>query len=57
MKIKTKFDNLIRLVIDKAKAWEFANTRKSYRQVACSLILQRIFTNEYLKNLGFLQIA
>jgi RNA-directed DNA polymerase len=56
-KIKTKFGNLIRFGINKAKAWEFANTRKSYWRVAGSPILQATFTNEYLKKLGFQTIA
>jgi RNA-directed DNA polymerase len=56
-KIKTKVGNLIRLGINKAKAWEFANTRKSYWRVAGSPILQATFTNEYLKKLGFQSIA
>jgi len=56
-KIKTKFGNLKRFGIDKAKAWEFANTRKSYWRIAGSPILQRTFTNEYLKKIGFQSIA
>ena len=56
-KIKTKFGNLIKFGIDKAKAWEFANTRKSYWRIAGSPILQRTFTNEYLNKLGFQSIT
>jgi len=56
-KIKTKHDNLVRLGIDNAQAWEFANTRKCYWRIARSPILQRTFTNEYLKKLGFQTIA
>ena len=52
-KIKTRYNNLVKLGIDKFKAWEFANTRKSYWRTAGSPILQRTFTNKYLKNLGF----
>jgi len=29
-KIKTKYENLIRLGATEEKAWEYANTRKSY---------------------------
>lgn len=56
-KIKTRHDNLVRMGIENSKAWEFANTRKSYWRIAGSPILQRAFTNECLKNLGFQSIA
>jgi group II intron reverse transcriptase/maturase len=56
-KIKTRLDNLVKLGTDKAKAWEFANTRKNYWRIAGSPILQGTFTNEYLKKLGFQSIA
>ena len=55
-KIKTKHDNLVALGIPEYKAWEFANTRKSYWHVAGSPILARALTNEYLKKLGFQSI-
>lgn len=56
-KIKTRHDNLVKLGIDKSKAWEFANTRKGYWRIAGSPILKRTFTIEYLKKLGFQSIA
>jgi group II intron reverse transcriptase/maturase len=56
-KIKTKHDNLLKLGIDKDKAWEFANTRKGYWRIAGSPILKSTFTNKYLKKLGFQSIA
>ena len=56
-KIKTKHDNLVKLGIDNFKAWEFANTRKSYWRIAGSPILSCTFTNEYLKKFGFQSIA
>ena len=56
-KIKTKHDNLVKLGIDNFRAWEFANTRKSYWRIAGSSILQKTFTNKYLKELGFQSIA
>jgi Retron-type reverse transcriptase len=56
-KNKTKYDNLVKLGLNNFKAWEFANTRKSYWRVAGSPILQRAFTIEYLKKLGFQSIA
>ncbi|NQT67790.1 MAG: group II intron reverse transcriptase/maturase, partial [Actinobacteria bacterium] len=56
-KIKTKHDNLVRLGIDNFKAWEFANTRKSYWRIAGSPILSSTFTNKYLKKFGFQSIT
>ena len=56
-KIKTKHDNLIRLGIDKYKAWEYANTRKSYWRISNSPILSRTLTNKYLKEQGFVTLT
>jgi RNA-directed DNA polymerase len=51
-KISTKFNNLIKLGIDKDKAWQFANTRKSYWRTAHSPILHRTLTNSYFESIG-----
>ena len=48
-KISTKFNNLKKLGVPKDKAWEFANTRKSYWHTAKSPILHRSITNSKLK--------
>jgi group II intron reverse transcriptase/maturase len=56
-KIKTKQDNLVRLGIDKQKAWEYANTRKGYWRISNSPILKRTLTNQYLKNKGFITLS
>lgn len=56
-KIKTKYINLQKLGIDRYKAWEFANTRKGYWQIAKSPILQRTITNARLKNSGLVSLA
>ncbi|HEY8420497.1 MAG TPA: group II intron reverse transcriptase/maturase [Thermoclostridium sp.] len=56
-KIRTKYDNLVKLGIDKRKAWEFANTRKGYWRIANSPILSMTITNEYLKKLGLQSIS
>lgn len=56
-KVKTKHDNLVKLGISKNKAWEYANTRKSYWHTANSPILTRTLTNEHLKKIGFLSIS
>ena len=56
-KTKTKHDNLIKLGVNKYKAWEYANTRKSYWRIANSPILASTFTNEYLRKSGFITIS
>jgi RNA-directed DNA polymerase len=56
-KVKTKHDNLVKLGIANSKAWEYANTRKSYWHIANSPILSRTLTNEYLKKIGFVSIS
>lgn len=52
-RVRTRFENLIQLGIPKGKAWEWANTRKSYWHTANSWILARSLTNQYLESLGF----
>ncbi|MDF2570578.1 MAG: Reverse transcriptase/maturase family protein [Sporomusa sp.] len=56
-KIGTKRDNLVLHGIDTRKAWEYANTRKSYWHIANSPILSRTLTNEYLRKSGFITIS
>jgi group II intron reverse transcriptase/maturase len=51
---KTRFRNLIKLGIIKQKAWEYANTRKSYWHTANSYILATTITNTRLKQAGFI---
>ncbi|MGL4333009.1 MAG: hypothetical protein ACRCSR_09500, partial [Bacteroidales bacterium] len=45
---------LIRLGINKSKAWEFANTRKGYWHIANSPILNSSVTNDRLKQSGYI---
>lgn len=52
-RIRTRFRNLIKLGIAKYKAWEYANTRKSYWRTANSPILKRAVTNDRLKEAGY----
>lgn len=52
-KISTKHDNLVKLGIDNRKAWEFANTRKSYWRISNSPILASTITNKRLKKRGY----
>jgi hypothetical protein len=53
-RIRTRFRNLLKLGIDNSKAWEFANTRKSYWRTAKSPILQTSITSVCLKQVGYL---
>ena len=55
-KVSTKFKNLQKLGISKQKAWEFANTRKSYWRIAKSPILQRSITNARLEKAGLVSL-
>ncbi|MEG2253907.1 MAG: group II intron maturase-specific domain-containing protein, partial [Vagococcus sp.] len=54
---RTKRNNLIRLGIDKAKAYEWSNTRKGYWKVSKSYILHRSLTNKELASFGYQDIA
>jgi RNA-directed DNA polymerase len=51
--IKTRWQNLIKLGAERGKAWEHANTRKSYWRTADSVILSSTLTNQYLETEGF----
>jgi len=53
-RISTKQANLVKLGIAKSKAWEYANTRKSYWHIANSWILSTSVTNERLRERGYL---
>ncbi|RLD68980.1 MAG: hypothetical protein DRI95_01425 [Bacteroidetes bacterium] len=53
-RIRTRGRNLIKLGINKYKAWEFANTHKSYWRTANSPILNTSITNDRLKQSGYI---
>ncbi|MCF7756074.1 hypothetical protein KQ941_16670 [Paenibacillus xylanexedens] len=53
-RVKTKFKMLQTLGIQKQKAWEYANTRKSYWRTSNSPILSKSLGNNTIKSLGFL---
>jgi len=55
--IKTKHVNLIRLGIRSRKAWEHANTRKSYWHTAKSYILACSLTNAYFDQMDFVGLV
>ena len=52
-RIRTKVANLIKLVINRYKAYEWANTRKGYWHIANSFILSRTVTDERLRKAGY----
>ncbi|GHV88245.1 hypothetical protein AGMMS50267_06050 [Spirochaetia bacterium] len=56
-RVRTRFENLIQLGTSKDKAWQWANTRKSYWHTANSWILTKTLTNPYLESLGFPNVA
>ncbi|MEL6973752.1 MAG: group II intron reverse transcriptase/maturase, partial [Bacteroidota bacterium] len=51
--VRTRMRNLQRLGASKQKAYEWANTRKSYWRISKSPILQRTITIERLKQSGY----
>ena len=53
-KVKTKFTNLQKLGVARDKAWEWANTRKSYWHTANSWILATTLTNARFEKQGYL---
>lgn len=53
-RVRTRMRNLVKLGINRQKAWEFANTRKGYWRIAHSYILATSITNERLKEAGYI---
>lgn len=56
-KISTRHRNLVKLGINKYKAWEYANTRKGYWRIYKSPILSKSLNNKYLESLGFVSLT
>lgn len=56
-RVRTRFRNLIKLGINKFKAWEWANTRKGYWHIANSFILSRTVTDERLRLAGYVFLS
>lgn len=56
-KIKTKHDNLVRLGIESSKAWEYANTRKSYWRISDTPFMHQILNNKTLERLGYASLS
>lgn len=55
-KIRTKYRNLMKLGATEQKAWEHANTRKSYWRTAKSPILNTTITNRRLEKAGLISL-
>lgn len=53
-RIRTRLRNLLKLGIQRYKAWEFANTRKGYWRTANSPILKSSITNDRLQQAGYI---
>jgi group II intron reverse transcriptase/maturase len=56
-RISTKMVNLTKLGISKSKAWEWANTRKSFWHTANSHILTTTITNKRLRRSGYIFLS
>ncbi|MNJ36466.1 Group II intron-encoded protein LtrA [compost metagenome] len=56
-RVRTKFERLKLLGIQEQKAWEYANTRKSYWRTSNSPILSKSLGNNTLNNLGFIYFS
>lgn len=52
-RIQTKGKMLMKLGLNKYKAWQYANTRKSYWRIANSAILTRTITTQRLRKAGY----
>lgn len=52
-RIRTKLKMLMKLGLNKWKAWEYANTRKSYWRTAQGFILTRTITTQKLRKAGY----
>lgn len=53
-RVRTKFAMLQSFGIQKQKAWEYANTRKSYWRTSNSPILSKSLNNDTLKGFGYI---
>jgi RNA-directed DNA polymerase len=53
----TKLTNLVKLGVNKSKAWEWANTRKGYWHIAKSFILNTTITTDRLRQAGYLFLS
>jgi RNA-directed DNA polymerase len=56
-RIRTRLANLIKLGVNKSKAWQWANTRKGYWHTAGSFILSTTITTERLREAGYVFLS
>ncbi len=56
-RIKTKLKNLIKLGVEKSKAWEWANTRKGYWRISNSFIISTTISTDRLRKAGYLFLS
>lgn len=55
-RVRTKYKALVKLGIEKRKAYEWANTRKGGWRIVHSFILTRTITNKRLKEKGYISL-
>lgn len=53
-KIKTRYENLVKLGMNDNEAYRNANTRKGYWRIAHSPVLSKTLSNEYIKSLNYI---
>lgn len=56
-RVRTRFKKLQTFGIEKQKAWEYANTRKSYWRISNSPILAQSLNNSTIQKLGFINFS
>ena len=56
-RVRTRFSELKKRGLSKEKAWEFANTRKSYWRISKSPIMNVAYKDKDLENLGLFSIT
>jgi RNA-directed DNA polymerase len=56
-RIRTRLKNLMKLGVNKSKAWEWANTRKGYWRIASSYILSTAIRNDRLREAGYVFLS
>ena len=52
-RVRTRYENLIKLGVPHDNAWQWANTRKGYWCIAGSMIMTTTMDNRYFETLGF----
>jgi len=56
-RVRTRSASLQKLGLDRAKAWEYAYTRKGYWRISDSPIFHRTLTNKVLEKRGLASIS